>query len=188
MAVIRIILTIRSYEEGKMMYYCTQCGKEFEEGYRYCPYCGNPLTSEKKEASPEKSSILKSRKVLKKALFWFIVGMAVLGLIFAVHVLLLKPPEVALFPMEFRGKWGFMDKTARVVIEPKYDLAGWFSEGLAAVMVEGKWGYIDPSGKFVIEPKFDAAGWFEGGRAQVQLGDQWEYIDRSGRVVWELTE
>jgi len=73
MAVIRIILTIRSYEEGKMMY-CTQCGKEFGEGYRYCPYCGNPLTSEKKATIPEKSSILKSRKALKKALFWFIVG------------------------------------------------------------------------------------------------------------------
>jgi len=114
--------------------------------------------------------------------------MAVLGLIFAVHALLLKPSEVTLFPREVGGKWGFTDKTARVVIEPKYDLAGWFSEGLAAVMVEGKWGYIDPSGKFVIEPKFDAAGWFEGGRAQVQLGDQWGYIDRSGRVVWELTE
>jgi len=28
------------------------------------------------------------------------------------------------------------------VIEPKFDLRNWFSEGLAAVMVGNKWGYI----------------------------------------------
>ncbi|MGB9833693.1 MAG: WG repeat-containing protein [bacterium] len=47
----------------------------------------------------------------------------------------MKPSEVSLFPVEIGGKWGFGDKEAHIVIEPKFDLRNWFSEGLAAVMV-----------------------------------------------------
>ncbi|EAK1349894.1 WG repeat-containing protein, partial [Campylobacter coli] len=57
------------------------------------------------------------------------------------------------------GKWGFIDKSGKIVIEPKFDGVGNFSEGLAGVELNGKWGFIDKSGKIVIEPKFDDIGY-----------------------------
>ena len=33
-------------------------------------------------------------------------------------------------------------KTGKFVINPKFDSAYGFSEGLAAVVIDGKWGYI----------------------------------------------
>ena len=46
------------------------------------------------------------------------------------------------------GKWGFIDKQGKMVINPQFDYAGDFSEGLAKVLIEDgtkynrKWGYI----------------------------------------------
>ena len=39
-------------------------------------------------------------------------------------------------------KWGFIDKSKKSVVPPKYDEASHFSEGLAAVKLNGKWGFI----------------------------------------------
>ena len=59
------------------------------------------------------------------------------------------------------GKWGFIDKNGKVVIEPQYDFAEPFSEGLGKVKKDGKWGFIDKSGKVVIEPQFDDVECFQ---------------------------
>ena len=43
------------------------------------------------------------------------------------------------------GKWGFIDKQGKMVINPQFDhvtFEGTFSEGLAGVRIGGKWGYI----------------------------------------------
>ena len=61
----------------------------------------------------------------------------------------------------FEDKQGFIDKTGKVVIEPKFDDLGWFSEGLAPAMIaneptseldllyeRGKWGFIDITGEY----------------------------------------
>ncbi|MFH5163641.1 WG repeat-containing protein [Campylobacter coli] len=57
--------------------------------------------------------------------------------------------------VELNRKYGFIDKSGKIVIEPKFDGVGNFSEGLAKVKLNGKYGFIDKSGKIVIEPKFD---------------------------------
>ncbi len=58
-----------------------------------------------------------------------------------------------------KSKDGFIDKTGKFVIEPKFDKAGTFSEGLARVAIvedgEEKLGFIDHSGQFVISPIFN---------------------------------
>src|SRR5262249_43054146 len=41
------------------------------------------------------------------------------------------------------NKWGYIDKTGKVVISPQFDSAGIFSEGLACVRKGRKVGYID---------------------------------------------
>ena len=65
-------------------------------------------------------------------------------------------------------KYGFIDKSGKVVIELQFDDAGYFSEGLARVEKDGKWGFIDKSGKVVIEPQYDYVGDFSEGLAKVQ--------------------
>ena len=58
------------------------------------------------------------------------------------------------------GKWGFVDTKGEVKIEPTYDEAKSFSNGLAAVCKGDKWGFIDLSGKLVIDYMFIDADYF----------------------------
>lgn len=107
-------------------------------------------------------------------------------------------------------KFGYIDKSGKLTINPQFDDAHDFSEGLAAVEINGKWGYIDKTGKFVINPTFDIADDFSGGLAKVWVAKPsvihpkmkpsvkkidkfpWEennsYIDKTGKYVWEPTK
>jgi hypothetical protein len=50
----------------------------------------------------------------------------------------------------------YIDKTGKIVIQPKFDAAEDFSSGLAQVRIgdweTGKYGYIDKTGKYVWKP------------------------------------
>jgi hypothetical protein len=87
------------------------------------------------------------------------------------------------------GKQGYIDKTGSIAIEPIYDSAGKFSEGLAAVHIGDRCGYIDKSARMVIEPQFASCGDFSEGMARVRVGarfeDPWGYVDRTGKIVVE---
>ena len=47
------------------------------------------------------------------------------------------------------GKWGFIDKTGKVVIPLIYDGADGFSDGEAKVRVDDERFYIDKEGRFL---------------------------------------
>ncbi|NLE30363.1 MAG: WG repeat-containing protein [Phycisphaerae bacterium] len=86
------------------------------------------------------------------------------------------------------GKWGFIDKQGNLVINPRYESVGEFSNGLAAVEVDGRWGYIDKKGSSVIKPQFGQAGKFsDEGLARVKtggwIGGRFGYIDKQGAYV-----
>ena len=80
-----------------------------------------------------------------------------------------KPNE--LYPVLKGGKWGYIDNTGKMVIEPQFLMASRFNEDLAMVVEakKKKVGYIDREGKFVIEPKFDGGGPFSEGFAAMYL-------------------
>ena len=80
-------------------------------------------------------------------------------------------------------KFGFIDKTGKVVIPPIYDLAWHFSEGLAGVEKNGKRGFVDKTGKVVIPLIYDGAGSFNDGEAEVRVDDERFYIDKEGRFL-----
>lgn len=85
------------------------------------------------------------------------------------------------------GLIGFVDGTAKITIQPKFQSAGDFHGGLAwAKSTSGTIGYIDPKGEWVIEPKFDVAKNFDhfSGMMRVKSGDKWGYASKSGDVVY----
>ncbi len=74
------------------------------------------------------------------------------------------------------GGLGFIDRQGNMVIEPRFDEAQPFSEGLAVFAVwsatdnggyDVKYGYIDKTGKIVAEARYDAVGSFHDGLAAV---------------------
>lgn len=85
------------------------------------------------------------------------------------------------------------EPAGRLVINPQFDSAGPFSEGLAPVRIgdskTGKWGFIDKQGAMVIKPHFDfpIPPIFSEGLASVHVGDtktgKWGYIDKQGTMV-----
>ncbi|GAA6621336.1 hypothetical protein NUACC26_071560 [Scytonema sp. NUACC26] len=88
-----------------------------------------------------------------------------------------------LFRIVKNGKYGFIDKTGKVVIEPQFDLAWNFVEDLAQIKVGDKYGYIDRTGKQVILPKFQLAYTFSNGLALVAIDYKYGYINPSGQIV-----
>jgi WG containing repeat len=100
--------------------------------------------------------------------------------------------------LEQTFKYGYIDETGKMVINPMFESAESFTEGLAGVCVgrgcyfslssdkpkdEGKWGYVDKTGAMVIPPQFTYVGVFHEGLAAVSVGGKWGYIDKTGKFV-----
>ncbi|MED7842166.1 WG repeat-containing protein [Campylobacter coli] len=90
-----------------------------------------------------------------------------------------------LIRVKIDGQWSFLDKNGEFAIEPKFDDAWSFWEGLAKVELNRKWGFIDKSGKFIVKPKFDEAWDFSEGLAKVELNRKYGFMDKNGKIVIE---
>lgn len=110
-----------------------------------------------------------------------------------------------LLPVKVSSKWGYVNGSGQMVINPQFDNANDFHEGRAAVCLgkpctwwdapspnESRWGFIDASGKMVITPQYGSATDFSEGAASVCTGDcssnptkpfSRGYIDHDGKVV-----
>lgn len=81
-------------------------------------------------------------------------------------------------------RFGFINKTGKLVIGTNFREARAFSEGLSAVMnIERKWGYIDKNGKAVIPFQFEDAFSFSEGLACILTNGLFGFIDKSGKVI-----
>jgi len=116
-----------------------------------------------------------------------------------------KPSPEPLFLIKQNGKFGFIDKTGKIKIEPKFELAGEFNEGLAVVknpplnfldraviklsrkrnkpQSQEVWVYINQRGKIAIRSQFDSISAFSDGLARVRLRNQYGYINQRGRLI-----
>ncbi|GIU83225.1 MAG: hypothetical protein KatS3mg006_2289 [Pyrinomonadaceae bacterium] len=94
-----------------------------------------------------------------------------------------------LLPVRVGDKMGYIDESGKIVVEPKFDYAGDFSDGLAPVAQEvGNrriFGYINSKGEIVIPMQFEDAKEFSEGLATVRINGKYGYIDTSGKVVVE---
>jgi hypothetical protein len=103
-----------------------------------------------------------------------------------------------LFVVMVNKKYGFIDRTGKIVIEPQLEGANDFIEGRAVVTTRNpdfKLSYIDETGKVVGSPKFDAARDFSEGLAAVGIGffgmhgtgdHKWGFVDKTGELVIEV--
>ena len=102
--------------------------------------------------------------------------------------------------LEQSFKYGYINEDGQMVVNPMFESARSFGEGLAAVCVghgcyikplgetkqdgeEQKWGFIDKAGKMVIPPQFANVNDFHEGLAAASVGDKWGYIDKTGKFV-----
>lgn len=69
------------------------------------------------------------------------------------------------------------------IVEPSFQNAESFSNGMAAVMTEEKYGYINSSGELVIKPSYDEAGDFYNDTAPVINNGLRLYINNKGMSV-----
>jgi hypothetical protein len=108
-----------------------------------------------------------------------------------------------LLPVKVSGKWGYVNSSGQLVINPQFDNAEEFHEGRAKVCLgkpcnwwdspgDSRWGYIDVSGKVVVTPQYGAASSFSEGLASIcseecSKSDTSKpirgYIDRDGKLV-----
>jgi hypothetical protein len=108
-----------------------------------------------------------------------------------------------LAPVCVNDKWGFIDTSGTLVIEPRYGypagyldqefyLFPWngFHYGLAPVALEGEVGYIDTQGKFVVPPQYSYGNGLIGGFSlvyeetpKVPVG----VIDATGRLIYRVS-
>ncbi|MEM8638837.1 MAG: WG repeat-containing protein [Cyanobacteria bacterium P01_G01_bin.54] len=96
---------------------------------------------------------------------------------------------------EFGGKIGYIDTAGEFVIEPQFDSADDFHEGLAIVnwresedQGEFQKRYIDPDGNVKLNLNdlgYDAGSSFDQGAAIVRSGRRFGFIDKNGNLLLE---
>ncbi|MDP5238512.1 WG repeat-containing protein [Uliginosibacterium sp. 31-16] len=92
-------------------------------------------------------------------------------------------------PLALNARWGYADSSGQWLIEPRFEDAEPFSEGLAAVKSGGRWGFVDSSGKLVIAARFAETRPMHEGWAAVAMpaakGEpipEWRLINRQGKL------
>lgn len=121
------------------------------------------------------------------------VAIAALALLFCSSMLgcgktgVAKADDDSLTPVKIAGRFGYMDQTGTIRIQPQFESARGFKQGLAAVSLSGKYGFIDKSGRFVIAPQFTGVWDFdEFGMCPVcydSAQQHWGYVDTLGTLV-----
>lgn len=101
-----------------------------------------------------------------------------------------NPETSNLFVIKDGGKYGYIDSTGKVVINPQFDYASSFEDGLALVKKGKKYSFIDKTGKIVIDPPYTLAADFSEGLAMVgNFGNgkgKIGFIDITGKLVIPL--
>lgn len=102
--------------------------------------------------------------------------------------------EFDLLPVKLNGKWGYVDRSGGLKLQPRFDEASKFCNGQALVAVNGKKGFIDHSGRYTIQPQFDGADeCATEGLAAVCLGKcgygskdaRWGFVNLEGKWIIE---
>lgn len=96
---------------------------------------------------------------------------------------------LAMFTDGQTKKYGFIDKSGKIVIKAKYTPEKYKSvtpsDSLIAVKLENKYGFIDYAGNQIIDFKFDKASDFEKGYSVVKYNNKFGLINKNGEFIVE---
>lgn len=76
------------------------------------------------------------------------------------------------------GKYGYANTHGKIIIEPMFDMAENFDDGMALIKQGKRYGYINPKGRIVIKPQFAGAWGFWEGRAKIESNGKYGFIDK----------
>lgn len=93
-----------------------------------------------------------------------------------------KQPEFNLYPDKKDGKWGYLKKKKKLVINYQFEEAYRFKEELALVRQDGKYGFINSTGNFEIDCIYDDASSFNGGFAWIRKDSLEGLLNKDGTL------
>jgi uncharacterized protein YdeI (BOF family) len=87
------------------------------------------------------------------------------------------------YKMNSNVRWGFIDKTGKVVIKPQFQGAVSSSEGIAIIVNNQKDGYINSNGAIIVKPQFDMCYNFKDDMGLVCNNGKYGYVNSKGSVT-----
>lgn len=135
---------------------------------------------------------MNNKKYLK--IFVMFILLFSLLVIYTNRAICYTPTQNNLYVIQKDGKFGYINNKGKIIIQPKYDNAKEFSDGLAVVSLikngDSLYGYINEKGNIVINIKYPYALSFNEGLAPVasytnNTKDNYKfgYINKSGNLV-----
>lgn len=89
-----------------------------------------------------------------------------------------------LFPVRVADKWGYIDQTGELRIEPSFDEAGRFKEARANVARKGRYGFINEAGTICVDLRYELThAVFAEGRVGVKNGGLWGFVTVGGSTA-----
>lgn len=95
------------------------------------------------------------------------------------------PGNEGLFGAIRNGKYGFLDKGGKWIVEPTYEEVRKFHDGIAAVKKQGMWSFINTNGNLIGNGDFEHVTDFVRGIAIVKRKGKHNLIDKEGQLLLE---
>lgn len=84
-------------------------------------------------------------------------------------------------------QWGYINQEGEWIIQPSFEAASLFHEGIASVKQDGKWGFVNRKGEWVIQPEFELTSHFEHGFAKAKKGSHWYIFNPAGESLSQVS-
>lgn len=135
-----------------------------------------------------------------KKIIWILISLAVVFMAFFLGFNKKNSSASILYPVQIAGKWGYIDIRGNIAVEPVYNMADDFYDGVGIIQTydntEGsiKYGAVDSSGKLVVKPEYDYISRFDGGVAGAvnmekdTYGFVYHIINKKGKSLCTLPE
>lgn len=86
--------------------------------------------------------------------------------------------------IESKGKWGFIDETGKIIVDPKYDFVFDYVNGYSKVRAKNqKFGSIDKNGKVIVPPIYDDVSNVKNDMIVVCNKGKYAVLNTSGKTI-----